>query len=156
LMHVNSESVSNEIDESDLHLEKHLEQKSWTWWGTVTDLKEEQWQNAFDLMRVNSESVSNEIDESELQNAKHSKQKNWTRRGIVIDLREQQEQNPFDSMRINDLRALPRLFEKRAHNFLNPCPEGINFSMISRLLFLSPRCALPWMTRRLTHRAPWV
>jgi hypothetical protein len=28
LMHVNSESVSNEIDESDLHLEKHLEQKS--------------------------------------------------------------------------------------------------------------------------------
>jgi hypothetical protein len=33
----------------------------------VVDLREEQDENAFDLMRVNSECVSNEIDESDLQ-----------------------------------------------------------------------------------------
>jgi hypothetical protein len=33
----------------------------------VTDFREEQNENAFDLMCVNSDSVSNEIDESELQ-----------------------------------------------------------------------------------------
>jgi hypothetical protein len=40
----------------------------------VIDLREEQYENALDLMRVNSDSVSNEIDESELQCEKHSEQ----------------------------------------------------------------------------------
>jgi hypothetical protein len=30
-MCVNSESVSNEIDESDLQVEKHNEERIWTW-----------------------------------------------------------------------------------------------------------------------------
>jgi hypothetical protein len=41
----------------------------------VIDLREEQDENAFDLMRVNSESISNEIDESDLQGEKHSEQR---------------------------------------------------------------------------------
>jgi hypothetical protein len=41
----------------------------------VIDLREEQWQNAFDSMRVNSESVSSEIDESDSQREKHSEQR---------------------------------------------------------------------------------
>jgi hypothetical protein len=40
-MRVNSECVSNEIDESDLHCEKHSEQRIWTWRGIVIDLREE-------------------------------------------------------------------------------------------------------------------
>jgi hypothetical protein len=40
----------------------------------VIDLREEQYENAFDSMRVNSEPISNEIDESELQLEKHSEQ----------------------------------------------------------------------------------
>jgi hypothetical protein len=64
-MRVNSESVSNEIDESELQFEKQYEQRIWTWRGIVIDVREER-ANAFDSMRVNWESVSNEIDESEL------------------------------------------------------------------------------------------
>jgi hypothetical protein len=41
-MRVNSESVSNKIDESDLQSEKHDEQRIWTWRGIVIDLREEQ------------------------------------------------------------------------------------------------------------------
>jgi hypothetical protein len=41
----------------------------------VTDLREEQEQNAFDSMCVNSESVSNEIDESDLQVEKHNEER---------------------------------------------------------------------------------
>jgi hypothetical protein len=41
----------------------------------VIDLREEQEENAFDLMRINSESVSNEIDESGLQYEKHDEQR---------------------------------------------------------------------------------
>jgi hypothetical protein len=37
----------------------------------VIDLREEQYNNAFDSMRVNSDSVLNDIDESELQSEKH-------------------------------------------------------------------------------------
>jgi hypothetical protein len=66
-MRVNSESRSNEIDESELQDEKQEEQRIWTWWGIVIDLREEHEWNAFDSMRVNSESRSNEIDESDLQ-----------------------------------------------------------------------------------------
>ena len=40
-MRVNSEFVSNEIDESDLQYEKHFEQIIWTWRGIVIDLREE-------------------------------------------------------------------------------------------------------------------
>jgi hypothetical protein len=40
----------------------------------VIDLREEQYQNAYDSIRVNSESVSNEIDESESQCEKHSEE----------------------------------------------------------------------------------
>jgi hypothetical protein len=64
-MRVNSESVSNEIDESDVQNEKHSEQRTWTWRGIVINLREEK-ANEFDSIRVNSESVSNEIDESDL------------------------------------------------------------------------------------------
>jgi hypothetical protein len=41
----------------------------------VIDLREEQLENACDLMHVNSESVSNDIDESEWQSEKHSEQR---------------------------------------------------------------------------------
>jgi hypothetical protein len=41
----------------------------------VTDLREEQDENAFGSMRANSESVSNQIDESELQYERHCEQK---------------------------------------------------------------------------------
>jgi hypothetical protein len=41
----------------------------------VIDLREEQYQNAFDSIRVNSESVSNEIDESDLQFEKHDEER---------------------------------------------------------------------------------
>jgi hypothetical protein len=41
----------------------------------VTDLREEQYENAFDLMCVNSESVSNETDESDWQYEKHCEQR---------------------------------------------------------------------------------
>jgi hypothetical protein len=64
-MRVNSESISNEIDESDLQFEKQHEQRIRRWRGVVIDLRDKQWQNAFDSMRVNSESVSNEIDKRE-------------------------------------------------------------------------------------------
>jgi hypothetical protein len=37
-MRVNSESVSNEIDESDSQYEKHDEQRIWTWRGIVIDM----------------------------------------------------------------------------------------------------------------------
>jgi hypothetical protein len=71
-MRVNSESVSNEIDENDSHNEKHSEHRIWTWWGIVIDLREEGFNNACDSMRVNSESVSNEINESDVQTEKHN------------------------------------------------------------------------------------
>jgi hypothetical protein len=42
LMHVNSESVSNEIEEIDSQSEKQHEQRIWTWRGIVIDLREEE------------------------------------------------------------------------------------------------------------------
>jgi hypothetical protein len=41
-MRFNPESVSNEIDESDVQYEKHCEQRIWTWRGIVIDLREKQ------------------------------------------------------------------------------------------------------------------
>jgi hypothetical protein len=40
-MCANSESISNEIDESDVQDEKQNEQRIWTWRGIVIDLREE-------------------------------------------------------------------------------------------------------------------
>jgi hypothetical protein len=45
-MRVNSESVSNEIDESELQYEKQSEQSIRTWRGIVIDLREKQEKNA--------------------------------------------------------------------------------------------------------------
>jgi hypothetical protein len=39
---VNSESVSNEIDENDLQHEKHSGKMIWIWRGIVIELREEQ------------------------------------------------------------------------------------------------------------------
>jgi hypothetical protein len=74
-MCVNSESVSNEIDESDSQYEKYSEQRISTRRGIVTDSREEQFENAFDSMCVNPESVSNEIDESDSKYEKHAEQR---------------------------------------------------------------------------------
>jgi hypothetical protein len=63
-MRVNSESISNEMDESDLQDEKYSEQRTWTRRGVVIELREEQQSNALDSRRVRPESVSNEIHES--------------------------------------------------------------------------------------------
>jgi hypothetical protein len=41
----------------------------------VIDLKQEQNENAFELMRIHSELCSVEIDESDLQDEKHDKQR---------------------------------------------------------------------------------
>jgi hypothetical protein len=41
----------------------------------VIELRQEQEENAFDLMRVNSEFVSDEIDESKLHFEKHPEQR---------------------------------------------------------------------------------
>jgi hypothetical protein len=48
-MCVNCESVSNEIDESDMQHEKHDEQRIWTWGGIVIDLSGEH--NEIDSIR---------------------------------------------------------------------------------------------------------
>jgi hypothetical protein len=42
LAHFNSESVSNEIDERDLQIERQSEQGIWTSRGIVIDLREKQ------------------------------------------------------------------------------------------------------------------
>jgi hypothetical protein len=41
-MRVNSEFISNEIDESEVQDDKDDEQRIWTWRGIVIDLREEQ------------------------------------------------------------------------------------------------------------------
>jgi hypothetical protein len=46
-MRVNSEFISNEIDESELQKEKDSEQRIWTWRGIVIDLREDH-ENGFD------------------------------------------------------------------------------------------------------------
>jgi hypothetical protein len=81
-MYIKSESVPNEIDESDSPFEKPAEQRIWTWRGIVIDLREGQYENAYDSTRVNSESVSNEIEESNVQSEYQPEQRinawrNW-------------------------------------------------------------------------------
>jgi hypothetical protein len=65
-MCVDSDSVSNDIDESELEFAKQDAERIWTRRGIVNDLREEHDENAYDLMCINSQSVSNEISESEL------------------------------------------------------------------------------------------
>jgi hypothetical protein len=52
-MCVNSESVSNEVGESESHSKKQNEHRIWTWRRIVTDVREEQSSNAAGLIRVN-------------------------------------------------------------------------------------------------------
>jgi hypothetical protein len=58
------------IDESDVHLEKHLDPRISTLLGIKIDSSDE-YENAFDSIRVNREFDSNVIDKSELQCEKH-------------------------------------------------------------------------------------
>jgi hypothetical protein len=74
-MSINSESISNEIDESDVQSKKHSEHRIWTWRGIVIGLRAEQYENALNSMRVNSESASNKIDESDWQVEKQDEQR---------------------------------------------------------------------------------
>jgi hypothetical protein len=63
---INREFDSNEIDESDLHHEKHDEPRISTFRGIMIDSIDES-RNASDSIRINRELDSNEIDESERQ-----------------------------------------------------------------------------------------
>jgi hypothetical protein len=62
-MHLSCERFSNEIDESDLHVEKHDEQRISTRQGIAIDLRPEP-VNESDAMCINRKSFSNEIDKS--------------------------------------------------------------------------------------------
>jgi hypothetical protein len=81
---VNWEGDSNESHESDLHDEKHFEQRISTFDGIIIDLSDEN-ENADDSIRVNREFDSNDIDESDLHDEKHSEQRISTLHGIIID-----------------------------------------------------------------------
>jgi hypothetical protein len=54
------------IDESDLHLEKHVDPRISTFRGIMIDLSDDD-ENADDSIRANCEFDSNVIDESDLQ-----------------------------------------------------------------------------------------
>jgi hypothetical protein len=84
-MHLNRESFSNEIDESDSQHEKHSEQRISTPRGIVIDFRPEA-ENALDSIRFNRESFSNESDESDSQYEKHDEQRISTFRGMIIDV----------------------------------------------------------------------
>jgi hypothetical protein len=64
-MRHNREPLSNEIDESDLQIEKHDEQRTCKLRRIVIDLRAEE-ENAQGSIRRSRESLSNEIDESDL------------------------------------------------------------------------------------------
>jgi hypothetical protein len=72
------------IDDSDLQLEKHDEQRISTLRGITIDRSDED-ENANDSIRVNLESDSNVINESESQFEKHDEQRSSTLRGTTID-----------------------------------------------------------------------
>jgi hypothetical protein len=72
---VNSESVSIEIDKSELQHEKHVEHRIVIRREIVIDLREEELKKSCDSRRVNSEPVSNEIDESEMQYENYDEQR---------------------------------------------------------------------------------
>jgi hypothetical protein len=98
-MRVNSESVSNEIDESDSQFEKHDEERIWIWRGMMVcdSLPKYRINFDFDESKIKydlttkcklSEAIEIEIFEI-FENARPSM--NWTWRGIVIELREEQK-----------------------------------------------------------------
>jgi hypothetical protein len=86
-MRFNCDSDSNEIDESDLHSEKHDIPSTSTFRGMTIDCNEDN-EHAKDSIRVNCEFDSNEIDESDLQLKKHFETRISTLRGITIDFKE--------------------------------------------------------------------
>jgi hypothetical protein len=67
---VNREGDSNEIDESDVHFEKHSGPRTSTLLGIKIDWSDEP-ANAHDSIRINREGGPNESEESELQLTKH-------------------------------------------------------------------------------------
>jgi hypothetical protein len=99
----NRESCSNEIDESDLHDEKHDEQRISTERGIVIDLREES-RNAYDSICFNRELFSNAIDESDLCDEKHDEQRLSIVRGIMIDSNGQSG-NALEPIRLNEIVA---------------------------------------------------
>jgi hypothetical protein len=74
-MCVNSESLSNEIDERELHFENHSEQRICTFLGLVIDLREEPYQNVCHWICANPESLLSKIDENGSQNSKYAEQR---------------------------------------------------------------------------------
>jgi hypothetical protein len=80
---VNRESDSNVTDESDLHSEKHDEQRISTFRGITID-ESDDFENAFDSIRVNRESDSNVIDECDSQPEKHDEQRISISRPITM------------------------------------------------------------------------
>jgi hypothetical protein len=73
----------NEINESDMHSEKHDLPRYVTDDGIIIVVNPEE-ENADSLIRCKFDSVSNKIDESELQNEKHDLRKYATDDGITI------------------------------------------------------------------------
>jgi hypothetical protein len=71
-------------DESDLHFEKHFEQRISTLFGIKIDWSDED-ENANGSIRVNCEFDSNVINESDLQFEKHFDPRSSTLFGIKID-----------------------------------------------------------------------
>jgi hypothetical protein len=67
------ESDSNEIDESELHEAKQLEQRVSTFRGIMIDFNE-QYENAEDSIRLSCEFGANETDENKLQKWNSSSQ----------------------------------------------------------------------------------
>jgi hypothetical protein len=86
----NRELDSNEIDESDLQLEKHDDPRISTLLGISMDSSDEN-ENASDSIRFNRELDSNEIDESDSQRRKHDDPIISTLHGISMDSRDEPE-----------------------------------------------------------------
>jgi hypothetical protein len=86
----NCEFDSNEIDENDLHDEKHFEPSVSTLRGITIDCNEVN-ENASDSIRFNCEFDSNEIDENDLHDEKHFEPRVSTLEGTTIDFNEVDE-----------------------------------------------------------------
>jgi hypothetical protein len=80
----NCELDSNEIEESELHLEKHDDPRISTFRGISIDSSDEN-ENARGSILVNRELDSNEADESDLQLEKDNDRRNSTFRGMSHD-----------------------------------------------------------------------
>jgi hypothetical protein len=80
----NDDGDSNEIDDRDVHQEKHDEQRISTEHGITIDSRFGD-ENAYDSIRFNDDGDSNEINESDSQSEKHDEQRISTKHGITID-----------------------------------------------------------------------